>query len=304
MTPQQLGILLGIQTPSPTHSIQPNWQGIENLQISIKRDDLIHPIISGNKWRKLKYALLEAVNTQTQHIVSFGGGFSNHLHALGYCCERLNIGLTAIVRGDYSKNPSPMLQDLANWQTNIQYVDRNTYQQRSNADYLQNLQHQNPNAMVIPEGGSWQHAMTGVTEIISELQTEYDYILMPVGSGGTLAGIISATQQTKAQVMGIAVLKGADYLEQLVSELLPQDQATYSNWQINHQHHFGGYAKSNTQLKQFCDEFHEQTHISIEPVYSGKLFFALKTLVEQRHFPLDSKILAIHTGGLQGARSQ
>ena len=304
MTEHQLAERLGIKTPSPLQVITPNWQGIENYQITVKRDDLIHPIISGNKWRKLKYALLESLNSGVQHILSFGGGYSNHLHALGYCCHDLNIEFTAIVRGDYSQNPSPMLRDLAKWQTKISYVDRKTYQQRTNVDYLHGLQQRYPNAVLIPEGGSWLHAIKGVAEIINELPEQLDHIIAPVASGGTLAGLISASNHNNTQITGIAALKGKDYLEQLVSDLLPHKRNISGKWQINHQHHFGGYAKSNTELNQFCGDFYKQTLIPIEPVYSGKLFFALKQLIEQKSFAVDSKILALHTGGLQGARSQ
>ena len=201
MTEQQLVKQLGIKTPSPLQVITPNWQVIENYQITVKRDDLIHPIISGNKWRKLKYALLEAINSGAQHILSFGGGYSNHLHALGYCCHELKIEFTAIVRGDYSQNPSPMLLDLAKWQTKISYVDRKTYQQRTNVDYLHGLQQRHPNAVLIPEGGSWRYAIKGVAEIITELPEQFDNILAPVASGGTLAGLISASEHYNTHII-------------------------------------------------------------------------------------------------------
>ena len=291
---------LNIKSPSPTQIIKPEWLGAENYQISLKRDELLHPVISGNKWRKLKYALLEAQQKHVQHIISFGGGFSNHLHALGYCCNRLNIRFTAIVRGDYSSNLSPMLQDLISWRAELSYVDRLTYQQRDDAEYLASLQQQYPEATIIPEGGSQTLALQGVGEIISELEEEYDYVIAPVGSGGTLAGLINHPQ-FKAHVVGIAVLKGKGYLEDLVNALLPAVQSN-ENWHINHQYHQGGYAKSNVELDCFCKEFHQQTGVQIEPVYSGKLLFALRDLVQKSGFAMASKILVLHTGGLQGAR--
>lgn len=315
---------LNIQTPSPEQVISPHWEALQEsqgIQISVKRDDLIHPEISGNKWRKLKHALVPAIAANTKHIISFGGGFSNHIHALGYCCHQLNIHFTAIIRGDYSKNPSPMLQDLVSWKANIQYVDRNTYQQRTDPSYLQTLQQQYPNALLIPEGGSQLQALKGVAEIVDELREPYDYIVAPVASGGTLAGLITAlspclsscltsglTKKPKTsacKVLGIGVLKGEGYLEQLVSDLLADSLANNQqtqNWQINHDYHFGGYAKSSNELKQFCRDFQQQTQINIEPVYSGKLFFALRNLIAKGYFPKGSRILALHTGGLQGAR--
>ncbi|MEP1383258.1 MAG: pyridoxal-phosphate dependent enzyme [Paraglaciecola sp.] len=299
----QLTEKLTINTPSSVQVITPDWVN-NKIQLSIKRDDQIHSIISGNKWRKLHYTLEQAVTQKTKHIVSFGGGFSNHLHALGYCCHQLNIQFTAIVRGDYSKNLSPMLQDLLDWKTDVQYVDRVTYKKRTNIEYIQQLQKQYPHALLIPEGGSQQQALQGVANIITELPQIYDYIIAPVASGGTLAGLIKgvSTYSPTTQVLGIGVLKGQGYLEELVASLLPNSQA-FNNWHINHDFHFGGYAKSTTELNEFCGDFLKQTHIPIEPVYSGKLIFALKRLIFEEFFPANAKVLILHTGGLQGARS-
>ncbi|MEO9945979.1 pyridoxal-phosphate dependent enzyme [Paraglaciecola sp.] len=299
----QLTEKLTINTPSSVQVITPDWVN-NKIQLSIKRDDQIHSIISGNKWRKLHHTLEQAVKQNTKHIVSFGGGFSNHLHALGYCCHQLNIQFTAIVRGDYSKNLSPMLQDLLDWKTDVQYVDRVTYKKRTNIEYIQQLQKQYPRALLIPEGGSQQQALQGVANIITELPQTYDYIIAPVASGGTLAGLIKgvSTYSPTTQVLGIGVLKGQGYLEELVASLLPNRQAC-NNWHINHDFHFGGYAKSTTELHEFCSDFLKQTHIPIEPVYSGKLIFALKRLIFEEFFPANAKVLILHTGGLQGARS-
>jgi 1-aminocyclopropane-1-carboxylate deaminase len=296
---------LAIQTSLPEQVITPHWAKLQDIQITVKRDDLLHPIISGNKWRKLKYALVEACDSDVKHIVSFGGGYSNHLHALGYCCQQLGIHLSVIVRGDYSQNLSPMLRDLLSWGTDIQYVDRATYKQRAEPEYLQTVATKYPSALVIPEGGSQQQALKGVAEIIQELTQRYDYILAPVASGGTLAGLIEGLTETgnnaTTQVLGIAVLKGQGYLEQLVESLLTGRHHKI-DCKINHDYHFDGYAKSNGELKQFCAQFEQQTHIPVEPVYSGKLFYALYQLTLNGYFPNGSRVLALHTGGLQGAR--
>lgn len=294
-----------IAAPSVETIIQTDWATKHGITLRVKRDDLLHPVISGNKWRKLKHALLPAIEANTKHIISFGGGFSNHIHALSYCCQQLNIQFTAIIRGDYSQNPSPMLQDLLNWHANIQYVDRKTYQQRAEPDYLKTLQQKYPTALLIPEGGSQREALQGVAEIVDELCHPYDYVLAPVASGGTLAGLTTGISKyaelTDCKILGIAVLKGEGYLEQLVADLLVEEEHL-KNWQINHDYHFGGYAKSNDELTQFCRDFFQQTEIKIEPVYSGKLFFALRDLIANGYFPDGSRILALHTGGLQGAR--
>lgn len=284
--------------PSPEQAFTPDWPGADRVNIWIKRDDLLHPIISGNKWRKLKYALEKLLAQQPRHIISFGGGYSNHLHALAYCCYQLQIKLTAVIRGDYSANLTPMLQDLLCWGSDIQYVERKTYRLRHQADYLVKLKQQYPDAHIIPEGGSQVDAIAGVAEIVSELTNDYDYILSPVASGGTLAGLITATEQQHTKVIGIAVLKGQGYLENLVKGFLPANNKA-DNWQILHQFHQGGYGKTNEQLTQFCQQ---QTAIPLEPVYSGKLFYAVQQLIAIGYFQPNSRILLLHTGGLQGAR--
>lgn len=296
---------LAIAQPSPEQVIKPAWSGLEQLSVTVKRDDLLHAIISGNKWRKLQHSLLTAMQHNLVHIVSFGGGFSNHLHALGYCCHILNIKFTAIIRGDYSANPSPMLKDLLRWKTDIQFVTKSNYLQRDEPDYLRQLQSQFGKVMIIPEGGSNELALNGIAELVHELNQSYDYIIAPVASGGTLAGLITATRNIPCKILGIGVLKGEAYLAELVQNLLPSDLQTLPSvhWSINHDYHFGGYAKSSQELKDFCADFYQQTQIAIEPIYSGKLFFALRELIGQKYFPLGSKILALHTGGLQGTRT-
>lgn len=308
-------ILQDISLPSPAQQIFPDWEHADEVQLWVKRDDLIHPIVSGNKWRKLRYTLERAVGTGVRHIVSFGGAHSNHLHALGYACNSLNIKLTAIVRGHFHNNPTPMLQDLVAWQADVQFVDRKTYQLRNDETYLASLAQQYPNAMFIPEGGSSEFALAGVADIIRELTQRYDYLLTPVGSGGTLAGIIHGAMSQPVplhtKIIGIAVLKGEGYLEELVSNLLssqamlPSQANTcepIADWHINHQFHFNGYAKATPELHQFCQSFNETLSVPIEPVYSGKLFWAVKELIAKKAFIPGSKILLLHTGGLQGAR--
>jgi 1-aminocyclopropane-1-carboxylate deaminase len=295
---QELESLLQISLPSTEQPIQ-----LQGRQIFVKRDDSIHSIISGNKWRKIKYQLLSALENNTQHIISFGGGFSNHLHALGYCCHKLNIKFTAVVRGDYTNNLNPMLQDLTDWHTEISYVNKITYQAR-NTSLLHSLQYEFPHATIVPEGGSSQFSLQGVGEIVSELTQEYDYIIAPVASGGTLAGLINALDslsfQNKPQVLGIGVLKGQGYLEELVNKLLPPN--CNNNWKVNHDYHLGGYAKKTAELVQYCTSFNQQQPFDIEPIYSGKLFYAIEELIQQNYFPINSRVLALHTGGLQGAR--
>ncbi|GAB5379172.1 MAG: pyridoxal-phosphate dependent enzyme [Aliiglaciecola sp.] len=294
---------LSLCLPSIEQRLSVDWQNDNQVQLWLKRDDQIHSVISGNKWRKLSYALEKIYQSPPKMVISFGGGYSNHLHALAYCCAQISVPLLAIVRGDYSDNMTPMLTDIQGWGANIEFVSKAIYQQRTEQHFLGNLIRKHPGATIIPEGGSSEHSQQGVNDIIVELTQPYDWIIAPVASGGTLAGLSAACGKSathrNTKILGVAALKGENYLESLVEGLCPSAR----NWQIEHGFHFGGYAKSNQQLDEFCADFQQSLDVPIEPVYSGKMLFAIRHMVENNEFAQGSKILALHTGGLQGARS-
>lgn len=297
---------LKVLLPSPEIPLRHQWHNPQNVSIFVKRDDQIHPIISGNKWRKLASTLNLCIANNTAHVISFGGGHSNHLHALAYCCWQLGISFTAIVRGNYTQNETATLTDLLRWQTEIRYVDKKTYQRRNDSEYLKELQSKYPDAVIIPEGGSSVRALEGIAGLVAELNQEYDVILAPVASGATLSGLINASDKLPTTLMGVAVLKGHGYLEELVEQFLPEElkqKAKDCNWHIDHNFHHGGYAKSSPELHEFCEQFQARAGFQLEPVYSGKLFFALKHMIENSLFEAHQRILVIHTGGLQGART-
>ncbi|GGF73842.1 1-aminocyclopropane-1-carboxylate deaminase/D-cysteine desulfhydrase [Alteromonas lipolytica] len=299
VTESDLSHRLGLTLPSPLMPFTPDWPGAERVNLWIKRDDLIHPVISGNKWRKMS-ALLAHHAATCQHIVSFGGGYSNHLHALGWCCKQLGIAFTAIIRGHYQANPTPMIADLLHWGAEIRYVTKIEYQQRHSQDYLALLTRDYPQALIIPEGGSQQLALQGIHAMLAECQQPFDTIVTPVASGATMAGMVSGVSEQQ-QVLGIAVLNGVGYLENLVAQFLPEKSDC--RWQILHQFHHGGYARKSADLLSLCEEMQQKYSIAVEPVYSGKVFFAMKELLKQAFFPAGQQIIIVHTGGLQGARN-
>ncbi|MFT5713133.1 MAG: 1-aminocyclopropane-1-carboxylate deaminase [Glaciecola sp.] len=318
-----------ILAPSPLQKVETDWtrffdaDGVAHqIEVWCKRDDLLHKVISGNKWRKLAKPLQDFQQNPPAHILSFGGPYSNHLHALGYCCKHLNIKFTAVIRGAYLKDHilNRTLQDLHNWNTNLVFVDKQTYQKRTEQNYLAQLRKEMDAVIIIPEGGSQQNALFGIQAMIDEIIQAnsggpFTSILLPVASGATMAGVIeNCPAELAKQIIGIGSLQGEGYLESLVNQFLNKD-TPYLSWHINHDFHFGGYAKSTIELDTFCKQFNQQqaklnssdtpkldTPLRIEPVYSGKCFFALKTLIQQGYFVPNSKILVIHTGGLQGAR--
>ena len=267
----------------------------------VKRDDRIHPVISGNKWRKLKFALnvspSQCMDLPSDSgakppcsVVSFGGGFSNHLHALGYLCNQLHIPFHAIIRGDYTKHPSPMIQDLVKWGAQILYVNKATYQQRDNSAYLTGLQKQFPDALIIPEGGSQMAAIKGVQDVINEIDIPFDRIIAPVASGATLAGLTSALSPHQ-HAIGIGVLKGEGYLEGLVEQFLEPEFNSKcklteasglginkkSQFSINHDFHCGGYGKIPPICKRSVKTSIKQCHLVLKGFTLEKCFGHLNT---------------------------
>ncbi len=277
-----------------------------NVKVQIKRDDLIHPIISGNKWRKLKYNLAYVKQHQNMSgVLSFGGSYSNHIHALAYACYQQNIPCIGIIRGEQNNERNFTLTWAHHWGMTLHFVDRKTYRRRHDVDYLAQLQQKYPNYFIVPEGGSNKLAIPGVAEVIKELnqQTEFDTLMTPVGSGGTLAGLITGDQQSndnKHKLLGIAVLKGADYLINDVESLLSTLAKKHNNWQVLTNFHYGGYAKFSPENARRIIAFNRLTGVGFEPVYSGKMVLALLDLLEQDYFKAGERIVLLHTGGMQG----
>ena len=300
--------------PSPLQTIDHPLFDLHKLTVMIKRDDLIHPIISGNKWRKLKYNIDQAKVQGKKGLISFGGAYSNHIHALAFACYQQRLPCIGIIRGESHYANNFTLRWAQHWQMKLTYVDRNTYRRRADSDYLALLQAQYPEYLIIPEGGSNSLAIPGVSEIIDELnqQTVFETLLTPVGSGGTLAGLISA-DNNQHQLLGVAVLKQGketdgdkvdikpnDYLTNQVSTLLPKAAQKFDNWQVLPDFHRGGYAKFSVEDSQRIIAFNQETGINFEPVYSGKMLLALVDLIKQGYFAQHHRIVLLHTGGLQG----
>ena len=279
---------------------------LHNVHVQIKRDDLIHPIISGNKWRKLKYNLAHVKNhINLTGVLSFGGSYSNHIHALAFACYQQKLPCVGVIRGEESNATNFTLTWARHWGMKLHFVDRKTYRRRHDADYLARLQQEFPNYFLVPEGGSNELAIPGVAEVITELnqQTEFDTLITPVGSGGTFAGLITGDKENNCiehKLLGIAVLKGADYLINEVEALLSSKAKKHSNWQILTNFHRGGYAKFSPADAMRIVEFNRITGVDFEPVYSGKMVLALLNLLEQGHFRAGERIVLLHTGGMQG----
>lgn len=286
-----------IDENSQIQQIDSSFLKKRNIYLGIKRDDLLHPLISGNKWRKLKYNLAYMQKINKTELLTFGGAFSNHIHACAAAGKEFNIKTHAIIRGPELDNNNPTIQFAKHCGMNLHVVNRIEYRKRHDTEYLYVLQERFPNAYIIPEGGTNEHALLGCQELVQSLP-EHNYLVCPTGSGGTLAGLIEGSAST-TQVIGIAVLKQAEYLSEEIKKLSARAN-NQTNWQLLTEFHDGGYGKFSPELWQFCQDMGRTYNLPLEPIYSGKMMYALWQLIEQDYFPSGSKIIAVHTGGLQG----
>ena len=272
--------------------------GKQEVRLWLKRDDLIHPIISGNKWRKLKYNLDHALSLGTETIISMGGAYSNHLHALAFIGKTLNLKTIGIIRGERPHQLTPTLQDMADWGMELRFVSRTEYKHYRSYQDRYDLPGIKPKEYWLPEGGANSLALKGVAEIVDEIDLPYDTLCTACGTGVTLAGLICAVSGLKS-VLGIVALNNAGFLKSDVQTLLTKD---YENWELIHQYHCGGFAKVNPGLLNFMHQFEALTKIPLEPVYTGKMLYGLYDLIEKEHFKPGTNLVALHTGGLQGNR--
>ncbi|HRM14450.1 MAG TPA: pyridoxal-phosphate dependent enzyme [Acinetobacter parvus] len=266
------------------------------VQLTIKRLDLIHPQISGNKLFKLKYNLLAAQQQGFSQVLTFGGAFSNHIAATAFAAQYFGFQSIGMIRGEElaSQQFNPTLQAAHDLGMQLNFVSRSEYRLRHQVEYLQQLQQQYPQAFIIPEGGSNALAIQGTQEILSPDDLEnYDVICCAVGTGGTLAGIIESSSEQQ-HVLGFSALKG-DFLKHDI-----QQWTDKSNWSLTDAYCCGGYAKITPKLLQFMQQFEQQHHIPLEQVYTAKMMMGLLDLIRHHHFPAHTRILVIHTGGLQG----
>lgn len=290
---------------SPEQVITDTLTRSHRINLVVKREDLNHAVFPGNKLRKLKYNFLHAEQSGATAIISFGGAYSNHILALSAAGKMAGLPTIGIIRGEelVSLPLNPVLQQARKNGMHLEFISREEYRHRNEHDYREQLQSKWRNACIIPEGGSNQPGIKGVSEIIHSLDHHYDFIVSPCGTGGTLAGIIQGiadTGRVNTVALGISVLKNSNqYLQTEVRNLLKSDISDQINWEINNDYHFGGYAKSTPQLSEFIACFQRDHTILLDPVYTGKTFFAVYALIKSGYFPKDSSVLLVHTGGLQ-----
>jgi 1-aminocyclopropane-1-carboxylate deaminase/D-cysteine desulfhydrase-like pyridoxal-dependent ACC family enzyme len=272
----------------------------KQLRVFIKREDLTDEFISGNKFYKLKYNLIEAERLGHKTILTFGGAFSNHIHAAAAAGSKYGIKTIGVIRGEEHLPLNPTLHSAQENGMTLEYLDRKSYRNKYDELLIKKFKEKFGDFYLVPEGGSNSLALKGVAEIIPAIDTEYNFICSACGTGGTLAGLILGLD-SKSFVLGFSMLKGGQFLYQNIKKLLSDyKKDNLSNWQINLDYHFGGYAKVNRELIEFCENFYNKHEIEIEPIYTGKMLYGIYDLIKNDYFSKHSTIIAVHTGGLQG----
>ena len=262
----------------------------------MKREDLIHPFVSGNKFRKLKYNLLQAKTENQSTLLTFGGAYSNHIAAVAYAGKEKGFQTIGIIRGDELGDKiesNPTLKFAQECGMQFEFVSREDYRLKTDSAFLEQLENKFGSFYLIPEGGTNAFAIKGCEEILTQEDGIFDYVACAIGTGGTISGIINSAFRYQ-KILGFPALKG-DFLQDEIRNFVQNE-----NWELITEYHFGGYAKVNDELIAFINWFFEQTQIPLDPVYTGKMVFGVFDLINKNYFPENSKILLIHTGGLQG----
>lgn len=268
----------------------------DDYSLYIKREDLLHPHVSGNKFRKLYYNLQKAKEDHYSTLLTFGGAFSNHILAVAAAGKENGMKTIGVIRGEELRekvSSNPTLNKASEFGMVFDFVSREDYRKKNEVAFLQRLKEQFGDFFLLPEGGTNNLAVKGCEEILEEIDADFDFICCAVGTGGTISGIINSSKVSQ-QVLGFPALKG-DFLNEDICKFVTQ-----SNWGLVTDYHFGGYAKVTEGLVEFINNFYQKFQVPLDPIYTGKMAFGVLDLIKKKKFPKGSKILMIHTGGLQG----
>lgn len=271
----------------------------QEVKVSIKRLDLIHPQVSGNKFFKLKYNLEKAKTKGQNTVLTFGGAFSNHIAAVAFAAKAEGLKSIGVIRGD---EITPLNHTLKMAQTNgmeLFFIPRELYRNKTEPSFLNDLKSKFGDFFMIPEGGTNELAISGTSEILEKEDEEFSHIIASIGTGGTFAGLAKSLLHHQT-LIGISALKG-NFIHQEIENLLHMYQISPKGKRlIMDNFHFGGYAKYKEELIDFIWQFHENFKITLDPIYTGKLIFGVWDMILKNHFPKGSSLLIIHSGGLQG----
>jgi len=271
------------------------------VNLFIKREDQIHPFISGNKYRKLKYNIFKAQEEKYDTLLTFGGAFSNHISAVAFTGKEFGFKTIGIIRGNELGNDlkntfqqNPTLDTANKHGMQFEFVTRSDYRLKNTEEFFEKLKDKFGNFYMIPEGGTNYLAIRGCEEILKLGDESFDIVCSAIGTGGTISGVINSINENQ-KVLGFPALKG-DFLTKEIKKYTIQNK----NWSLITDYHFGGFAKVNEELINFMNQFKLETSIPLDPIYTGKMMYGLVDLIKKGFFKKGTNILAIHTGGLQG----
>ncbi|WP_456437903.1 1-aminocyclopropane-1-carboxylate deaminase/D-cysteine desulfhydrase [Psychroserpens sp.] len=267
-----------------------------DYHVFIKPEYLNHRYVSGNKLRKLKYNLLEAEKLNKKIVLTFGGAYSNHIAAVAHAGQEKGLQTIGIIRGEELKDLKVLNSTLSFSKAcgmQFKFVSRDMYRNKTSNSFINQLKKEFGDFFLIPEGGTNEFAVRGCEEILDDVNEKFDYICCSVGTGGTISGLINSSSSHQ-KIIGFPALKG-DFLKEEIAKFV-----TKTNWELVSDYHFGGYAKINEELIHFINQFKKTHNVPLDPIYTGKMMYGIYDLISKGYFEKDSKILAIHTGGLQG----
>ncbi|MEO1253567.1 MAG: pyridoxal-phosphate dependent enzyme [Bacteroidota bacterium] len=286
-----------VSLPTPIQKITHPLLKEKNIHVWVKRDDLIHEEIMGNKWRKLKYNLNQMRVNGQDKLVTMGGAFSNHIAATAAASKEFKFEAVGLIRGEeLNENSNPTLKKATQSGMSFQFLDRVTFKNlRENPE---KVKEQFPNHYFLPEGGTNKLAIKGCEEVLSEIDFDFDLLVTPIGTGGTFCGLLSGLEASK-HLIGVSTLKGS-FIYNEMEEMLKTYKISKKNYSILEHYHFGGYGKFTSKLIDFINWFKENFEIQLEPIYTGKSFFAVWDMIKNNKFEKNIKIVLLHTGGIQG----
>ncbi len=286
-----------------TAELRGPWTRDQKIRVLVRREDLNHDAVSGNKWWKLKYNLVEAVRLNSKTILAFGGAYSNMVYATAAAAHEMGMNSIGVIRGEETFPTNHTLSFAKKMGMQLHFVSREAYRKKSEQHFIESLKGKFGDFYMLPEGGTNELAVKGCMEFGKKImdETEFDYLCLPVGTGGTAAGIIAGIAGKK-EVVGFSSLKGGEFLENEIKPLLEKCRLTDpGNWSIETQFHFGGYGKANDELNGFIRQQLLENQLPLDPVYTSKMMYGIVRLISEGYFKPGSTVLAIHTGGLQTA---
>jgi len=287
---------------TPVVEIRNKLLDYSGVRLLVKLEYLNHPYISGNKFWKLKYNLVEAISQGKKKLLTFGGAYSNHIYATASCAREAGMECVGIIRGEKILPLNSTLLFAESNGMELNFISREDYRKKSDQKFQKQLSERFGDFYLIPEGGTNLLAVKGCAEFGKTQfdDIDFDHLLLPVGTGGTMAGLICAFEGKK-NITGVSVLKGGEFLQAEIEKLVFDFSGKqYSSWKLINNYHQGGYAKSNKDLEQFISDMRENHNLPWDHVYTGKLMWAIMKEIELGNFPRGSTALALHTGGLQG----